>query len=89
MTLPESLCLPAFIETAHSLKPEGIHVIYGHGAEAIRQTLSDHAVNWILQTTQEGTGHAVMQALPYIRNIRKVLVLYGDVPSFNPIRSKN
>jgi CTP:molybdopterin cytidylyltransferase MocA len=37
-----------------------------------------------LQEPQLGTGHAVMQALPYLDDGAVVLVLYGDVPLVRP-----
>ena len=68
------------IKTAQSLHPTKIHVVYGDGGSLVREHLSNHDVNWIEQTKQLGTGHAVMQALPAIEHAAQVLVLYGDVP---------
>lgn len=68
------------ITTAQALAPEAIHVVVGHGAEQVRQSLSHFALNWVVQAEQLGTGHAVMQALPAIQPDSTVLVLYGDVP---------
>lgn len=72
--------LSRVIDTALSLVPEKIHVIIGHGSEQIMETLSSLPVHWITQSEQLGTGHAVLQALPYIPASSQVLVLYGDVP---------
>lgn len=41
------------------------------------------SLNWVQQTEQLGTGHAVMQAMPAISDNSTVLVLYGDVPLVN------
>ncbi len=68
------------IETAHSLDPNQVHVVYGHQGERVKHTLSSMEVNWIEQKEQLGTGHAVLQALPFIDKDSQVLVLYGDVP---------
>lgn len=68
------------VETAQQLNPEAIHIIYGHGGEKIKQALPDLPVHWIHQAEQLGTGHAVMQALPYLPPNSQVLVLYADVP---------
>jgi bifunctional UDP-N-acetylglucosamine pyrophosphorylase/glucosamine-1-phosphate N-acetyltransferase len=68
------------IHTARQLGPSGIHVVYGHGGEHVRDALSHETVNWILQDQQLGTGHAVEQAMPAIADPDTVLVLYGDVP---------
>ncbi len=68
------------IDTARSLDPAAIHVVYGHGGDQVRDTLKDEAVSWALQAERLGTGHAVMQAMPSVPNDHVVLVLYGDVP---------
>lgn len=68
------------IDSARALLPQGIHVVIGHGAEKVRETLDQQDLNWVMQTEQLGTGHAVAQALPNIKNADQVLVLYGDVP---------
>ena len=68
------------IDTARSLEPAAIHVVYGHGGDQVREALKDEPVSWVLQTERLGTGHAVMQAMPGVPNDHVVLVLYGDVP---------
>ncbi len=68
------------IATARTLQPRAIHVVYGHGGEAVPQTLADTSINWVLQDQQLGTGHAVAMALPAIGDDARVLILYGDVP---------
>ena len=67
------------IDTARQLQPESIQVVIGHGADAVRQTVAADDLQFVLQTEQLGTGHAVAQALPSI-TADKVLILYGDVP---------
>ena len=68
------------IDTARTLAPEAIHVVYGHGGEQVRTALSGEAVSWALQEQQLGTGHALLQAIPKVPDTHMVLVLYGDVP---------
>jgi bifunctional UDP-N-acetylglucosamine pyrophosphorylase/glucosamine-1-phosphate N-acetyltransferase len=68
------------IETAQSLQPAAIEVVYGHGGEQVRAAFSRAEVGWALQAEQLGTGHAVMQAMPSIADDHLVLILYGDVP---------
>jgi bifunctional UDP-N-acetylglucosamine pyrophosphorylase/glucosamine-1-phosphate N-acetyltransferase len=68
------------IDTARSLNPAAIHVIYGHGGERVREAIPDAGISWVLQAEQLGTGHAVLQAMPAIPDDHTVLVLYGDVP---------
>ncbi|MGE6793892.1 bifunctional UDP-N-acetylglucosamine diphosphorylase/glucosamine-1-phosphate N-acetyltransferase GlmU [Pseudomonas guineae] len=67
------------IDTARQLDPQGIHVVIGHGAERVREQLAADDLNFVLQTEQLGTGHAVAQALPAL-TAERVLILYGDVP---------
>jgi bifunctional UDP-N-acetylglucosamine pyrophosphorylase/glucosamine-1-phosphate N-acetyltransferase len=67
------------IDTARTLQPQGIHVVIGHGAEQVRERLAADDLNFVLQTEQLGTGHAVAQALPAL-SAERVLILYGDVP---------
>ncbi|MCX7118126.1 MAG: bifunctional UDP-N-acetylglucosamine diphosphorylase/glucosamine-1-phosphate N-acetyltransferase GlmU [Legionellales bacterium] len=68
------------LELALGLKPEGIHIIIGHGGDKVRAAFPHVPVHWIHQQEQLGTGHALMQALPHIPETSLVLVLYGDVP---------
>ena len=68
------------IDTARTLEPAAIHVVYGHGGDQVREVLKDESVSWVLQAERLGTGHAVMQAMPNVPNDHVVLVLYGDVP---------
>ena len=73
------------IDTARSLNAEKIHLVYGHGGEAMQARLNDADVEWVLQAEQLGTGHAVAQAMPAIPDHAKVLVLYGDTPLISPV----
>ncbi|MDM8566908.1 bifunctional UDP-N-acetylglucosamine diphosphorylase/glucosamine-1-phosphate N-acetyltransferase GlmU [Candidatus Halobeggiatoa sp. HSG11] len=76
--------LQRVIETAITLSPETIQVVYGHGGEQVRDGLADLPVQWIKQDQQLGTGHAVAQAIPNVADDNMVLILYGDVPLINP-----
>jgi bifunctional UDP-N-acetylglucosamine pyrophosphorylase/glucosamine-1-phosphate N-acetyltransferase len=63
------------------LRPDAIHVVYGHGGEAVRTAFADQPdLQWAEQSQQLGTGHAVQQAMPNVPDAATVLVLYGDVP---------
>ncbi|MEO7560027.1 MAG: bifunctional UDP-N-acetylglucosamine diphosphorylase/glucosamine-1-phosphate N-acetyltransferase GlmU [Nitrosospira sp.] len=68
------------LDTARSLLPQSICVVYGHGGEAVPQAIGDESLIWVQQAPQLGTGHALMQALPHLDNTGMTLVLYGDVP---------
>jgi len=63
-----------------ALDGAAINVIVGHGKEQIQKTFSGQRFNWIEQTSQLGTAHAVQQAIPHLREGAKVLIVYGDVP---------
>ena len=52
------------VATARSLGPDAIHVVHGHGAEAVRAAIAGGDIRWALQAEQKGTGHAVAQAMP-------------------------
>lgn len=68
------------IDTAKLLGAAKIHTVIGHGADKVRKATDEASVNWVIQSEQLGTGHAVAQALPDLPDDARVLVLYGDVP---------
>jgi bifunctional UDP-N-acetylglucosamine pyrophosphorylase/glucosamine-1-phosphate N-acetyltransferase len=69
------------IAAARELQPDAIHVVYGHGGDAVREAFADQPdLLWAEQARQLGTGHAVQQAMPNVPDAAIVLVLYGDVP---------
>ncbi|MGM8225227.1 bifunctional UDP-N-acetylglucosamine diphosphorylase/glucosamine-1-phosphate N-acetyltransferase GlmU [Cellvibrio sp. ARAG 10.3] len=68
------------VDTARQVGSERIFIIIGHGAEKVEEKMAAPDVRFILQARQLGTGHAVQQALPQLRDDATVLILYGDVP---------
>jgi bifunctional UDP-N-acetylglucosamine pyrophosphorylase/glucosamine-1-phosphate N-acetyltransferase len=78
--LADKSLLEHVYETANSLDPAQLNIVYGHGGDIVQQTLAGLNANWIEQAEQHGTGHAVAQALPFIKDDETVLILYGDVP---------
>jgi bifunctional UDP-N-acetylglucosamine pyrophosphorylase/glucosamine-1-phosphate N-acetyltransferase len=68
------------LDAARGLQAAATHVVYGHGGEQVLNAFPDRGVQWVLQTEQHGTGHAVSQAMPNVPDDHLVLVLYGDVP---------
>lgn len=68
------------IETARSITPDQITIVYGHGGDLVCNTLASQDLNWVEQKERLGTGHAVMQAMPHLERVDQVLILYGDVP---------
>ncbi|WP_417441147.1 bifunctional UDP-N-acetylglucosamine diphosphorylase/glucosamine-1-phosphate N-acetyltransferase GlmU [Idiomarina sp.] len=68
------------IDTARSLKPDAINLIYGHGGDQLKQAVAGDDLTWVEQREQLGTGHAVQQVIPHLKSSEKVIILYGDVP---------
>mgnify|MGYP003666785755 FL=1 len=83
-TLGGKPLLQHVVDAARSLEPSEIHVVVGHGADAGRAAMDGSGLRWVEQAEQLGTGHAVLQALPGVRDESTVLVLYGDVPLVAP-----
>ena len=70
------------VDVAAKIDSERIYIVYGYGGEHVLAAFPSppHNVNWVYQSSQLGTGHAVKRAMPYIPDEALVLVLYGDVP---------
>lgn len=68
------------IDTARTLSPTTLCVIYGHGGDAVLTQFTAADLVFAKQEPQLGTGHAVMQAIPQLDDAVPTLVLYGDVP---------
>ena len=72
------------IDSARQLGAHNIYVVYGFGGDVLKATLtegqSSSDLTFVEQVEQLGTGHAVDQASPLIKDDENVLVLYGDVP---------
>jgi bifunctional UDP-N-acetylglucosamine pyrophosphorylase / glucosamine-1-phosphate N-acetyltransferase len=68
------------IDTARALSPSTLCVIYGHGGELVPERIGAPDLQFAKQEPQLGTGHAVMQAVPLLKDDAPTLVLYGDVP---------
>ena len=67
-------------DMSKQLENNSIKIVYGHGANLVRETLRDLDASWIEQKQQLGTGHAVQQVKDQIADTDTVLILYGDVP---------
>ena len=69
------------VDTARTLDPQRLVVVYGHGGEQVQAAFDGQTdVQWALQSPQLGTGHAVAQAVPILVDDVPTLILYGDVP---------
>ncbi len=61
-------------------EPSNIYVVVGHQAELVKAAVAATGVQFVEQTEQLGTGHAIQCARAAIENYDDVLVLSGDVP---------
>ncbi|MCX8507798.1 MAG: bifunctional UDP-N-acetylglucosamine diphosphorylase/glucosamine-1-phosphate N-acetyltransferase GlmU, partial [Rhodobacteraceae bacterium] len=70
-----------------ALEPDRTIIVTGHCAEDVARAARDYDESALFahQTEQKGTGHAVAQALPALKDFTgKVIVLYGDTPFIQP-----
>lgn len=72
------------LDAAEALGAVEICVVFGHGGEQVPSALTDAECTWVEQAERLGTGHAVLQAMPAMADMNRVLVLYGDVPLIEP-----
>lgn len=68
------------IDACRELQGERMAVIYGHGGDQVKATITDTDIQWVEQAEQKGTGHAVAQATGHIQDDDDVVIAYGDVP---------
>jgi bifunctional UDP-N-acetylglucosamine pyrophosphorylase / glucosamine-1-phosphate N-acetyltransferase len=68
------------------LQPERQLAIVGYQAHRVKAAMLDYPdLEFVEQTEQLGTGHAVQQLLPYLADFEgDLLVLNGDVPLLRP-----
>lgn len=67
------------LDTVNQVGIERKLVIVGHGREIIEASIQERA-ELVVQREQFGTGHAIMQAIPYLEGVETVLILSGDQP---------
>ena len=79
------------VDTAAELRARQVTVITGHGATEVEAALAGSTrvaggfdINFVRQEPQLGTGHAMQQAVPVLRDDGVVVVLSGDVPLTQP-----
>jgi len=70
------------LNSCNIINPEKIFAIVGYQADLVKKNLSSYPqLEFVEQTEQLGTGHAVQQLLPYLENFKgDLIVLNGDVP---------
>lgn len=74
------------LDCASVVHPKRQLVIVGYESELVQQALSHLTeVEFVVQTEQLGTGHAVQQLIPELQDFEgSLLVLNGDVPLLRP-----
>jgi bifunctional UDP-N-acetylglucosamine pyrophosphorylase/glucosamine-1-phosphate N-acetyltransferase len=70
------------LHSAAALEPETMTLVVGHAADDVRAALSSWpSLQFVVQSPQLGTGHALLQAESALEGRKGiVLLLYGDVP---------
>lgn len=68
------------LQRARRVNADNLCVVIGHGADAVRQSIQDETVQFIEQSPQLGTGHALQLAAPLLHDEAHTLIMYGDVP---------
>ena len=81
--------VPRVLESCVQLQPSRRLIIVGYGADLVRDSLqktdTQPGLEFVEQTEQLGTGHAIQQLLPYLKDFTgDLLVLNGDVPLLRP-----
>ncbi len=72
------------LDAAAALGAVQVCVVYGHGGRQVPDAFPQAPAVWVEQTERLGTGHAVLQAMPAMAEMDRVLILYGDVPLIEP-----
>ena len=72
------------LRAAEALKPQGIGVVLGVGRDQVKTALEERGwkkIGYSIQKDPQGSGHAVMQATPWLRRAKgSLLIVYGDTP---------
>ncbi len=68
------------IDCCDQLGNDTLGIIVGHGSEQVKTSVTANNVNWVLQSEQKGTGHAVLQAVDLMSDEDRIIIAYGDVP---------
>ena len=75
--------------SVNAINPEKTVTVIGHKAELVEQVLAGQT-DFVRQTEQLGTGHAVMMADPVLENLTgQTLVIAGDTPLITGESLKN
>ncbi|RMH69924.1 MAG: hypothetical protein D6675_11055 [Gemmatimonadetes bacterium] len=73
------------LETVKQLQFQPVVIVVGYRAEVVQAEIAGVSATFVRQEPQNGTGHAVQQAEPVLRQFTgDTVVLYGDVPFIRP-----
>jgi len=74
------------LATVDHLNPTSITLVVGYGSDQVQAALAGRSnLRYVLQSPQLGTGHALLQAEPVLKDLKgNVLLLYADVPLLEP-----
>jgi bifunctional UDP-N-acetylglucosamine pyrophosphorylase/glucosamine-1-phosphate N-acetyltransferase len=78
------LLLHVIAAATRVVPPEDVFAIIGHEADRVRSSIAHTGINFVLQSEQRGTGHALMVAQPALAAYDHVIVLSGDAPQIRP-----
>ena len=67
------------VDLAREIGDDKPVIVVGHQREQVQQHVGDRA-RFAVQEKQLGTGHAVLQAIEFVKGAQEVLILSGDVP---------
>lgn len=77
--------LEKVLHSVEPVSPSRRIVIVGYQAPLVEAAIQSHHVEFVQQTQQLGTGHAIQQLLPHLEGYTgDLLVLNGDVPLLRP-----
>lgn len=83
-TVYDKSIIGELISSLRKANVKDICIVIGHKGELVKEALKDYEnITFAVQSEQLGTGHAAMQALPYISDEDNVLIVNGDMPYIN------
>ncbi len=69
------------VNLAHEINSDRIIVVVGYKGHLVKKELENYVIEFVEQSEQLGTGHAVLQCQKLLENYRgDIIVLSGDTP---------
>ncbi|HSE83992.1 MAG TPA: bifunctional UDP-N-acetylglucosamine diphosphorylase/glucosamine-1-phosphate N-acetyltransferase GlmU [Thermodesulfobacteriota bacterium] len=73
------------LDAVKKISPERVVVVVGFGKEEVKEKIQPDHIEYVLQSEQLGTGHAVMCTEETLRGFRgTVVIVNGDFPLIRP-----